>query len=144
MEPGLPVRGTCSFKKNDPGRFYHVTNYAKVQWLKTTSVYNIPVSLWQESGSSIAGCFWLEVSPDMAAKTSVRAVILSESQTWACRSTYRCFTQMLMEEGFGSSLLFAGGKVGLKWDCLCILTEWQLTSFKAIDSKKSRVEPSCP
>lgn len=30
MESVLPMGGACSFKNNDPGRFYHVTNYLKI------------------------------------------------------------------------------------------------------------------
>ena len=56
----------------------------------------------QESGSSIAGCFRLEVSPKVAVKTSVRAVILSESLTGASRSTY----QMPHVDALGSRLRF--------------------------------------
>lgn len=56
----------------------------------------------QESGSSIAGCFRLKVSPEVAVKTSVRAVILSESLTGASRSTY----QMPHVGAIGSRLWF--------------------------------------
>lgn len=47
--------------------YYHVTNYSKIQQLKTTK-FIISVSVGQECERSLAGCLWLKVSCETTVK----------------------------------------------------------------------------
>lgn len=58
-----------------------LTNYSKIQWLKTTNIYCPTVSVGQESRGSIAEYLWIKVLLEVAVKLSVRAVGSSEGST---------------------------------------------------------------
>lgn len=76
-------------------------------------MYCILVSASQEIENSITGCFWLEVTHEVAVKTSFRAVITSKSLTKAGRST----SQMPHSDAVGRRLYFFIGSlsVGAAW-----------------------------
>lgn len=49
---------------------YGLTHDLKTRWLRRTNISCLPVFVRQEFGSSVAECFWLEMSHEVAVKIS--------------------------------------------------------------------------
>ena len=52
-----------------------ITYYPQTQWLKTTNIYYLLVSVGQELSSDLSGRFWPRVSREASFRMSARAVV---------------------------------------------------------------------
>lgn len=106
-----------------------VTDDPKTWHLK--SIYYLSVS--QESGSGLAGCFWLRVYVEVAEELSARATVI-----WGLRILFQAHS-------YGKSHFLAGCwpetsvlcHVGLSIGSLGIPMAWQLASSRGSDQREN-------